>query len=427
MLIIELIVGALLCCVLVLAAYLNTLYIEALRLRPHEKARALAYSEEHILPRLKIAEREGVRRYSLVRQTSLILLTTDATLIAATDGITPAAIAEALLTTFVSLMVFAHMVPNLLVTRTKGRWAAAFIPLARLLSWLIHPFVLLTSFVASVAELGNGEDDDEEPDESSELTALLDAGQEEGLFEEEDRKLIQSVVDFGDKTAREVMTARPRIIAIEASSNVEELRQLLIEEEHSRIPVYEGSIDNVLGFVHGRDTLEIDEANRLTTPVRELIRPLALVPETKSIRDLVRELQETNAQMAIVIDEYGQTAGLVTMEDMIEEIVGEIRDESEPNRDVVEYPDKSIVSSGNLDLDRLEELVGFRPDENIESTTIGGLVCEHLGQVPSPGVIFEVAGISVEVLSADSRRVRTVRVRRTNHNAAVAATDDSEE
>lgn len=413
MIAVEIAVGIVLCGVLILSSYLSTLYIEALRLRPHPEARALDYSEEHILPRLKVNEREGVRRYSLVRQTSLILLTADATLLAAADGVNLATVAEALLMAFGSMLLFAHMIPNLLITRTVGRWAAPFVPFARVLSWIIHPFVLLTSFVASVAELGNGNGDDEEADEGSELDALLDAGQEEGLFEEEDRKLIQSVVDFGDKTVREVMTARPRIVGIEADASVEELRQLLIEEEHSRIPVYEETIDNILGFVHGRDTLEIEKERRETMPVRELVRPLALVPETKPIRDLVRELQDTHAQMVIVVDEYGQTAGLVTMEDMIEEIVGEIRDETEPNRDVVEYPDKSIVSSGNLDLDRLEELVGFVPSEDIESTTIGGLVCEQLGQVPPPGAVLVIDGISVEVLSSDSRRVRTVRVRRT--------------
>lgn len=426
MIAVEIAVGAVLCGILILSSYLSTLYIEALRLRPHPEARALDYSEEHVLPRLKVSEREGVRRYSLVRQTSLILLTADATLLAAADGISLSTVAEALLTTFGSMLFFAHMVPNLLITRTTGRWALPFIPIARVLSWMIHPFVLLTGFVASVAELGNGSADDAEIDEGSELDALLDAGQEEGLFEEEDRKLIQSVVDFGDKTVREVMTARPRIIALEADSSVEELRQLLIEQEHSRIPVYKETIDNILGFVHSRDTLEIEHDRRQTMPVRDLVRPLALVPETKPIRDLVRELQDTNAQMVIVVDEYGQTAGLVTMEDMIEEIVGEIRDESEPSRDVVEYPDKSIVSSGNLDLDRLEELVGFVPGEDTESTTIGGLVCEHLGQVPAPGAVLIVDGISVEVLSSDSRRVRTVRVRRTTPEA-VEESESAEE
>ena len=136
------------------------------------------------------------------------------------------------------------------------------------------------------------------------------------------------------------------------------------------------------------------------------------MPETKPIHELMRELQRQNAQMAIVIDEYGQTAGLVTMEDMMEEIVGEIRDESEPDRDVVEYPDRSFVASGNLDLDRLSELAGFRPPDDTESTTLGGLVCEHLGQVPVPGTRVRLEGIEIEVLSADDRRVRSLRVRR---------------
>jgi CBS domain containing-hemolysin-like protein len=124
------------------------------------------------------------------------------------------------------------------------------------------------------------------------------------------------------------------------------------------------------------------------------------------------ELQQKNAQMAVVIDEYGQTAGVVTMEDMMEEIVGEIRDESEPDHDVVEKPDGSFVASGNLDLDRLAELADFVPDDEIESTTIGGLVCEHLGQVPDPGARVRIDGIDIEVLSADDRRVRSVSIRR---------------
>ena len=426
MLIIELIVAVLLCAVLVLSSYLNTLFIEALRLRPHAGAKALAFSDDHLLPLLRMEEREGVRRYSLVRQASLILLTVDATLLASSHVEPTIAMVEVLLTAFGALVVFAHMVPNLLVTRTSGRWAVPFIPIARLLAIAIQPVVLLIDFVASIAELGEGKTDDAESDDVGELDALLDAGQEEGLIEEEDRRLIQSVVEFGDKTVREVMTARPSIVSLEASSSVEELRQLLIQEEHSRIPIYEGDIDNVLGFVHSRDTLEIEKERRETMQVRELVRPLALVPETKSIRDLVRELQETNAQIVIVIDEYGQTAGLVTMEDMIEEIVGEIRDESDPNRDVVEYPDKSFVASGNLDLDRLEELVGFRPDNDTESTTIGGLVCEHLGQVPSVGAILKVDGISVEVLSADNRKVRTVRVLRTESDETNPGASSSE-
>jgi CBS domain containing-hemolysin-like protein len=208
------------------------------------------------------------------------------------------------------------------------------------------------------------------------------------------------------------MTARPELVAIEADSSVEDLRRLLIEEEYSRVPVYENSIDHMIGFVRSRDILEVETDQRESVRVRELVRPIMLAPETKPIRELMPELQQKNAQMAIVVDEYGQTAGLVTMEDMMEEIVGEIRDESEPEHDVVQKPDGSFVASGNLDLDRLEELADFTPDDDVESTTIGGLVCEHLGQVPGPGARVRLDGIDIEVLSADDRRVRSVSIRR---------------
>jgi CBS domain containing-hemolysin-like protein len=299
------------------------------------------------------------------------------------------------------------------------------------LAWIIFPVLILTRFASSVAELGAEEAAAKPASTPSEdIEVLLDAGQEEGLIGEDDRKLIQSVVEFGDKTVREVMTPRPQIVAIEASQSVEQLRELLISSQFSRIPVYENSIDHVVGFLHSRDALEMEEAKRAQTKVRELVRPIPLVPESKPIHVLLREMQESNIHMAVVVDEYGQTAGLATLEDLMEEIVGEIRDESEPDMDVVEQPDHSFVASGNLDLDRLEELVGFRPAEEFETTTVGGLVCEHLGQVPNPGATVRLDGIEIEVLSADERRVNSVRFRRVepkesaNEKEPVAQEDD---
>jgi CBS domain containing-hemolysin-like protein len=208
------------------------------------------------------------------------------------------------------------------------------------------------------------------------------------------------------------MTPRPQIVAIDVNSSLEDLRQLFVNEEYSRIPVYEGSIDTILGFIHSRDTLDLDEEDESTTAVRELLRPLPMVPDTKPIHELLREMQEGNHQMAIVIDEYGHTTGLATMEDMMEEIVGEIRDESEPDPDVIKESADSFVVSGNLDLDRLEELAGFRPDDDFESTTIGGLVTEQLGHVPPKGAKVRLDGIEIEVLAADQRHVKSLRVRR---------------
>lgn len=416
----EAFIAVLFCGVLALSSYLHLLYVESLRFRHREDARSFDFFDSHIKPLLKLQNEDGMRRFAMARQVALVLLTI--TLVRLTLQARPFDVAvpfelaflESVVLSITSLILFIHIVPSILVTRTKGIWALRFVPLARLIAWCMRPVVLLAGFASSVAELG-AEDFAEKKNgggTSGDIEVLLNAGQEEGLIGEEDRKLIQSVVEFGDKTARQAMTPRPEIVAIEAGQSVEELRQLMIENEFSRLPVYEGTIDNVVGYVHSRNTLEIDEEQRRNTPVRKLMRPVPLVPETKPIHQLLREMQEQNVHMAIVVDEYGQTAGLATMEDLMEEIVGEIRDESEPELDVVEQPDHSFIAGGNVDLDRLEELVDFRPDEEFETTTIGGLVTEQLGHVPAPGAKIQLDGIEIEVLTADERRVNRVRVRR---------------
>lgn len=411
--------AALFCAVLSLTSYLYLLYVESLRFRHREDARSFEFFESEIAPLLKLTPEDGMRRFAMARQVTLIFLTitlVHLTLRARVFDLTVPllAILESVVLSVTGLIVFVHIVPSILVARTKGAWALRFVPLARVIAFTIRPVLLLAGFASSVAELGA---EDVAPKKngngsSGDIDVLLDVGQEEGLIGEEDRKLIQSVVEFGDKTVREAMTPRPEVVAIEAGESVEALRQLMIEKEFSRLPVYEGSIDKVLGFVHSRDTLEINEEERRNTPVRKLVRPMPLVPETKPIHQLLREMQEQNTHMAIVVDEYGQTAGIATMEDLMEEIVGEIRDESEPEQDVIEQPDHSFIADGNVDLDRLEELVDFRPDEEFETTTIGGLVCEQLGQVPSPGAKIQLDGIEIEVLTADERRVNRVRIRR---------------
>ena len=193
------------------------------------------------------------------------------------------------------------------------------------------------------------------------------------FLEEEDRKLIHSVVAFGDKSVREVMTPRPNIVAISAAKSLEDLRRLVIDERYSRIPVFQDSIDNIIGFIHVRDIFELNDDERQSKPLRDLIRPIPLVPETKPVSDLLREMQRDGAHMVIVVDEYGNTAGLATMEDLVEEILGEIRDEHEPEHDVQQESENVFVAPGSLDLDRLNDLLNFRPEEDTESTTVGGL------------------------------------------------------
>ena len=186
--------------------------------------------------------------------------------------------------------------------------------------------------------------------------------------------------------------------------------ELAITEQYSRIPVYEENIDQVVGFVHVRDMFERDEEDRKLQRVREIMRPIEAVPESKPVNDLMREMQELGSHMAVVVDEYGSTAGIVTMEDMVEEIVGEIHDEHEPERDFREEPDGSYVVSGSFDIGRLEDLLDYQPSEETESTTVGGLVTEWLGHVPAAGEQVERDGISIHVLSSNHVRVDQVRV-----------------
>jgi CBS domain containing-hemolysin-like protein len=196
------------------------------------------------------------------------------------------------------------------------------------------------------------------------------------------------------------------------------LRELVIHEQFSRIPAYEQSIDQITGFVHVRDMFELDDEDRAKRKVRDIVRPIRAVPESKPVNDLLKEMQEEGAHMAVVVDEYGDTAGIVTMEDMVEEIVGEIHDEHEPDRDFHEEPDGSFVISGSFDLDRLADLLDFHPPQDTESTTVGGLITEWLGHVPAAGEETEREGISIKVLAANHLRVDQVRVAKATPKAA---------
>jgi CBS domain containing-hemolysin-like protein len=218
------------------------------------------------------------------------------------------------------------------------------------------------------------------------------------------------VVAFGDKTVREVMTARPKMVAIDAGRSVEALRGLVIHEQYSRIPVFEETVDNIVGFVHVRDLFELEEEERAQKTIRDLMRPMSIVPESKKVADLLREMQESGAHMVAVVDEYGNTAGLATLEDLVEEVFGEIRDEHEPTEDVTPDPEGGYVVAGSYDVDQLRELVDFRPNGELESTTVGGLVCECLGRVPKVGESIERGGVRFEVRAANELRVDQVRI-----------------
>jgi len=407
------------CIVLLPVAFVQLLYTSAMRLRSRD-SEALSWFRDNLEPRLGLKLEQGSLVFSVVKHT-LLLAIGFFVLMYTTNGqpLMWPAVGEAAALSWVLMVTLAHILPHLSLTKTSGKWLIPAVPLLALLAILTRPLVGTLTFLQSLAELNEPEETDEvSATPSGEIEALIEAGKEEGIIEEDDRKLIQSVVEFGDKTVREVMTPRPNIVAIEASSTVEDLRVLIIREQYSRIPVYETAIDHVTGFVHVRDVFEVEYALRPQRQVRDVMRKIGFVPETKPVDSLLREMQRDGSHMVMVIDEYGNTAGLVTMEDLVEEILGEIRDEYEPDADVTGDAASGFVMSGNLDLDRLADLLEFRAREGTESTTIGGLITEWLGHVPKTGERVERDGLTIEVLASDERRVSQVRLRRAEPEGA---------
>ena len=404
---------------LCLVTFVQMLYLEAMRLRTRDLP-ALQLFKSTIEDRIGFKPEEGALSFSLLKHGILLLLAVFVfTAYTSGGSIDWLVFVEALFTAWLVMMLSAYVIPQLLYRRGSGRALLPAIPLVRLLAFIMKPVAGLLGLLHSLVDLTGEKTGDAEPPTSAEsIDALISAGAEEGIIEEEDARLIQSVVEFGDKIVREVMTSRPNIVAISADATLDQLRQLVINEQYSRIPVYEDSIDNVVGFVHVRDMFELGDEERATMKIRELMRPIRFVPETKPVHDLMREMQQEGAHMVIVVDEYGNTAGLASMEDLVEVILGEIRDEHEPDSDVHEDGAGGYIVAGTFDVTRLEDLLGFHPDEEIESTTVGGLVTEWLGRVPQPGEIVEKDGVRIEILASDEMRVRQVRVRKAE--AAVA-------
>jgi putative hemolysin len=396
-----------------LVTFVQTLYLETMRLRTRDLP-SLQFFKSTVEDRIGFETEEGMLSFSLLKHGTLLLLTIAVFLAYIQSGpATWLSCLEAAFTSWLLMMLVAYVMPQMLYRRTSGRLLLPMVPVLRGFAYLVKPVVALLNFLHSLVDLADEKTSAAEPPTSAEnIDALIAAGTEEGLIEEDDRKLIQNVVEFGDKVAREVMTSRPNMVAISADVTLEELRQLVIHEQYSRVPVYEGSIDHVVGFVHVRDMFELGDEQRRTLKIREIMRPIRFVPEMKPVQDLMREMQQEGAHMVIVVDEYGNTAGLATMEDLVEVILGEIRDEHEPESDVHEESPGVYLLAGTFDLTRFESMLDFHPEQEIESTTVGGLVTEWLGRVPEAGEAVEKDGVRIEIMASDELRVQQVRVRK---------------
>jgi len=253
----------------------------------------------------------------------------------------------------------------------------------------------------------------EEPAEESKEVAktYINPAEHEGLIVGEERRLLQSIVDFGDTLVREVMTPRPDIVGIRESATVGELRSLFREQEYSRFPVFRDSLDNISGFVFVKDLVALDRVDD-GGPITPFLRPAVFVPESKRVPELLKQFQRQQTQIAIVVDEYGGTAGLVTIEDLLEEIVGEIRDEydveSEP---IVDEGGGRFVFDAKVDIDEVKQRLNVQIDRD-GFETVGGYLLTRLGRVPAVGERVEIDGLVIEVLEVERRRIHKVRISR---------------
>jgi CBS domain containing-hemolysin-like protein len=322
-----------------------------------------------------------------------------------------------LLATGVALAVgVGQLLPAAIVRRSPERFLDLLLPAFTVVANVTAPFTALVIgwMVPPPAAARNGDSG-----RASDQTAA--PAEHPDAEPADEGRLLRSVVGFGETLVREVMTPRPDIVAIPADATIGALRRLLQEQEYSRLPVFTDNLDNIVGLVVVKDLIQMAVVPDDTHSVREMMRPAAFVPETKRVVDLLREFQQGRFQLAMVVDEYGGTAGLVTVEDVIEELVGEIRDEYDSEAEpIVREADDTFVFSGKVGIGDMAERLGVEIEDG-DFETVGGFVLARLGRVPAVGERFEIDGLDVAILEAERRRIHKVRVRRLTAPAAEVA------
>jgi putative hemolysin len=447
--------------ILSLAAYVDRVYSEMGKFLAREYQDNIDAWEEVVEPRLRLGRESIALSASVLRQLTLaaialffgLRLYTHTSLLPSLAR-TPSTseIVRAAFELILLVLVFDRLLPQILFTRTRGIWVARIRLLIQVLFYLILPITMLLQLLLSIAALAEPEDTEEEEHPSEAMEALLEAGEEEGILEESDRELVRSVVEFGDKVVREVMTPRPEIFAVPGSLTLREFTAQINKHVFSRVPVYSTSLDHITGIAFAHDLLQVLDSDANTRTVASIQRPAAFVPEIKKVAELLREMQREKQHMRIVIDEYGSVAGLVTIEDLLEAIVGNIADEHEEagaDDAPIREADGTYIVSGGFEISRLRDLfaeefevrrtaeegeahpadspeeydvredsTALRLPEGYESTTLGGLVSEIAGHIPLPGEVVQEDGLRLEVLASTDRRIDRIRVSLVHPNAA---------
>jgi putative hemolysin len=398
-------------------SYLTLIYRELGRMTTGRIHEHLEIFEAEIEPRLHINRRSGGRTFRILGHFWLAFLVLETT--RGVVHFVPEAwesVVQFIVFLSLEVVIAMHFIPDMLLYRTSGRWLLRLLPAIRACMYLVWPVRVFLEGAESLARISEKENEKSEEQRTEEgIEALVEAAEEEGIIEPEQADLIEQVVEFSDKRVREVMTPRPDIIAIAAEATLEELHAKFVEHKFSKMPVYEKSLDDIFGVVNAQDLLHIADQDLPKRKVRELARPVLFIPETKAGSDLLREMRQKGQPLAVVIDEHGSVAGIATVEDLVEEIVGESGyDAKQPLADVVRETDGGLVMRGSMSIDDVEELLGVKFGDKSDAavTTIAGLLSHVSGKVPEPGDKIDLEGHKFEVLEANQRKVLRVRIRK---------------
>ncbi len=406
-------------------SYLALIYRELGRMTTGPVHEHLDIFEAEIEPRIKLQRRSAGRAFRILGHFWLAFLVLETT-----RGVwtfvsgTWESVVQLAVFIGLEVVIAMHFIPDILLYRTTGRWLVPLLPLIRASLLLVWPVRVFLEGAESLARISEQETEKSEEQRTEEgIEALVEAAEEEGIIEPEQADLIEQVVEFSDKRVREVMTPRPEIVAISANATLEELHAKLVETGFTKLPVYEDLLDDIRGVVYSQDLLQVADVDFTKRKVRELMKPVMFMPETKIGSQLLREMRQKNQELAVIIDEHGSVAGIATMEDLVEEIVGESGAEgTHPKLEMVREGTSSLVMRGSTAIENVEEMLGVHFGDSVDETvtTIAGLLSHVSGKVPAPGEKFDLEGFRFEVLEANQRKVLRVKIQKLS-GAAVHA------
>jgi putative hemolysin len=307
-------------------------------------------------------------------------------------------------------LALVQALPRILVSANPQRWAAHLWPVVAVVRFILRPAVILLDLPARLLLRGSPSGTEKPGDDAEELLSLTEMKNGTGTMDAEERQMIRGIMALEETTAREIMVPRTDIVAVPSDASFDEVARIIVEQGYSRIPVFENTIDNIIGVVYAREVLgHLTNGGRRPT-VKSMARPAYFVPESKRVDELLTEMRQNKLSIAIVVDEYGGTAGLVTVEDLLEEIVGEIADEFDRDEESIHrISDNEAVLDARVGVDELEELFGVKVEEG-DFDSVGGFILSHLGRMPTVGEEVRVDGLAVRILSVSGRRIKRVRV-----------------